>query len=74
MTDTPTLVTVKDVYGRNVRVDADTLLNVNQPMLRMYNQYGRKLEYKDNRALCIHRGNIPLAEVERIREKLKCQT
>ncbi len=48
MTDTLHLVTIKDVYGRRVRVDADTLLNVNQPMLRKYNQYGRKLEYKDN--------------------------
>jgi len=70
MTDTPTLVTVKDVYGRKVRVDANTLLNINQPMLRMYNQYGHKLEYKGNRALCIHRGNIPLTEVERAREKV----
>ncbi len=65
------LVYVKDVYGHKVRVDANTLLNTSQPMLRMYNQYERKLEYKDNRALCIHRGNIPSSEIERVKEKVK---
>ena len=54
------LIYVKTRFGNKVRINKDDLDN-NKPLIRMYNQYGKKLDdhyRKPNEAKSIHIDNI----------------
>jgi len=55
------LVTLKDFYGRRVRVDRNELLTRPGKMVRLYNQYGLRLSDAANHrrpSTVIHRENL----------------
>ncbi len=54
---------VKTVYGNRVRIDMDEL-DIRKKVVRLYNQYGERLNYERNkkRGCHIHKGLLLLEE------------
>ena len=53
------LIYVHDVYGHRYRINADDYHNTNRVQIRLYNQYGRKIEATPyHHIVSIHRDNI----------------